>query len=194
MSNPKKNNELDIKILQESIKTLQEQIKKLTGSSTDLLNDSENKIENQIKNSETKGYRNGIFYFSNPTKEDFETNWDGIKYIFRAGKTTPMIMQNFSSRDICAIRMEFAYRLAVKEIESSSQILKIKEQNRDIAGYSNVEIEKLVTRYLENLEECQLETEPIEPKDYETFPSNGFLEKGGEEELMELSRKNIASK
>lgn len=57
----------------------------------------------------------GVFRFTNATDEDFKVLWNSKEYVFPAGTSCPMIIQNESLENIQEIRKKFAYKLAVRE-------------------------------------------------------------------------------
>lgn len=57
----------------------------------------------------------GVFRFTNPTDRDFSFFWNNKEYLFPAGRTTPMIIQNESLENIQEIRKRAAFQLATRE-------------------------------------------------------------------------------
>jgi hypothetical protein len=57
-------------------------------------------------------YNEGIFYFTNPTNNDFTTRWNNQEYTFKAKTTVPLIIANEPPENIQHIRKLFAKNLA----------------------------------------------------------------------------------
>lgn len=57
----------------------------------------------------------GVFRFSNPSKEDFVFLWNNKEYIFPAESCCPMIIADESLENIQNIRKKAAYKFAVRE-------------------------------------------------------------------------------
>lgn len=63
----------------------------------------------------------GVFRFTNATKEDFIALWNGKEYLFPAETTVPMILSDETLENIQAIRKKWAYKLAVREFYKSKK-------------------------------------------------------------------------
>ena len=63
----------------------------------------------------------GIFRFSNPSKEDFVGVWAKKEYLFPAGTTTALIIPDHSPLEVQHIRKKFAKDLAEREYYKSKQ-------------------------------------------------------------------------
>lgn len=61
----------------------------------------------------------GIFRFTNPSKEEFVGVWGGKEYLFPAESTVPIIMPDFSPVEVQHIRKKFAKDLAEREFYKS---------------------------------------------------------------------------
>lgn len=61
----------------------------------------------------------GVFKFTNPSKDDFVGKWGGREYLFPAESTTPMLIPEHSPLEIQHIRKKFARDLAEREFYSS---------------------------------------------------------------------------
>lgn len=57
-------------------------------------------------------YQDGVFYFTNPGKEDWTARWNNKDYLFKAGTTVPLIIANEPPENIQEIRKRFAKRYA----------------------------------------------------------------------------------
>lgn len=66
-------------------------------------------------------YQDGVFYFTNPTKEDWSALWNNKEYIFPAKTTVPLIIANEPPENIQYIRKQFAKRLAQHVFHQSKQ-------------------------------------------------------------------------
>lgn len=63
----------------------------------------------------------GVFRFTNPSKEDFIGKWGGKEYLFPAETTTPLIIVEHSPLEIQHIRKKFARDLAEREYYKSKE-------------------------------------------------------------------------
>jgi hypothetical protein len=61
----------------------------------------------------------GVFYFTNPSDEEFVATWNSKQYHFPAQSTSPMIMPDHSPLEIQHIRKKFARDLAEREFFKS---------------------------------------------------------------------------
>lgn len=77
---------------------------------------------------------NGIFYFTNPTEEDFIGKWGGKEYKYPAQTTSPMIIPEHSPLEIQNIRKKFAKDLAELQFFKSSQYSKLRAQEVNTDG------------------------------------------------------------
>lgn len=66
-------------------------------------------------------YNEGVFYFTNPTKEDWSALWNNKEYLFPAKTTVPLIIANEPPENIQYIRKQFAKRLAQSEFFKSKR-------------------------------------------------------------------------
>lgn len=57
-------------------------------------------------------YQDGVFFFTNPTKEDWSVLWNNREYTFKAKTTVPLIIPNEPPENIQSIRKKFAKKLA----------------------------------------------------------------------------------
>lgn len=57
----------------------------------------------------------GVFYFTNPTDENFTHLWNNEEYIYPKMSTCPMIFPKETSENVQEIRKRFAFDLAVRE-------------------------------------------------------------------------------
>lgn len=66
-------------------------------------------------------YQDGVFYFTNPMKEDWSALWNNKEYTFKAKTTVPLIIANEPPENIQHIRKLFAKRLAQHDFHQSKQ-------------------------------------------------------------------------
>ena len=76
----------------------------------------------------------GVFKFTNWSKEDFVGVWGGKEYLFPAEATSPMIMPEFSPLEIQHIRKKFAKNLAEREYFKSAGYKALKKQETNADG------------------------------------------------------------
>jgi hypothetical protein len=66
-----------------------------------------------MENNYGKGlYQDGVFYFTNPTNEDFTALWNNKEYTFKAKTTVPLVIAGEPPENIQTIRRKFAFKLA----------------------------------------------------------------------------------
>ncbi len=95
----------------------------------------------------------GIFRFTNFTKEDFKAKWGGVEYTFPALKTTPMIIPGATPEEVQHIRKKFARELATLEFYKTSKFgaLNAHTPGGTPALYTDSDLTPLVQRCLEPL-------------------------------------------
>lgn len=76
----------------------------------------------------------GVFRFTNWTKEDFIGKWGGKEYVFPAETTSPVIIPEHSPLEIQSIRKKFAKDLAEIEFYKSKSYGAFKKQERNTDG------------------------------------------------------------
>lgn len=69
-------------------------------------------------------YNEGVFYFTNPTDEDFIARWNNVDYIFKPKTTVPLIIANEPPENIQDIRKKFAKKLAQHVFHQSEEYKK----------------------------------------------------------------------
>lgn len=74
----------------------------------------------------------GVFRFTNATKEDFKVLWNNKEYLFPAGTCCPMIIPGESLENIQEIRKRFAYKLALKQFHESKDYKGMVKMGRDL--------------------------------------------------------------
>lgn len=70
----------------------------------------------------------GVFRFTNASKEDFKVMWNSKEYTFPAESTCPLIIQGESLENIQEIRKKFAKKYAQREFEKSAEGKKIAKE------------------------------------------------------------------
>lgn len=78
----------------------------------------------------------GLFRFTNASKEDFVGIWGNREYLFPAERTTPMIIDNATPLETQVIRKKFARDLAEREFFKSKkyEVFRNREGERDEMG------------------------------------------------------------
>ena len=78
----------------------------------------------------------GVFRFTNWSKEDFIGLWGGKEYHFPALSTSPMVIPEHSPLEVQNIRKKFAQDLAEREFFKTARYEKIRQRegNRDELG------------------------------------------------------------
>lgn len=70
-------------------------------------------------------YQDGVFLFTNPTKEDWSALWNNKEYKFKAQSTSPLVIPNEPPENIQNIRKMFAKRLAQHVFHESKEYKKM---------------------------------------------------------------------
>lgn len=70
----------------------------------------------------------GVFYFTNPSDEEFVAKWNSKEYHFPPKSTSPMIMPEHSPLEIQHIRKKFAKDLAEREFFKSDRYEAMRRQ------------------------------------------------------------------
>ncbi len=73
----------------------------------------------------------GVFYFTNPSDEEFIGKWNNKEYHFPPQSTSPMIMPDHSPIEIQHIRKKFAKDLAEREFFKSGRYEQMRRQEGD---------------------------------------------------------------
>lgn len=76
----------------------------------------------------------GVFYFTNPSSEDFIGKWGGKAYTYSAMKTSPMVIIDATPLEIQSIRKKFAKELAEREYFKSDKGVKAAATERNPDG------------------------------------------------------------
>lgn len=114
----------------------------------------------------------GVFRFSNPSKEDFVGVWNNRQYLFPAGTTVPIVMAEHSPIEIQHIRKKFAKDLAEREFYKSKEYKGLSDQegksgNRTFSGihqaatYTLKDLEPYIKSCLKPLPSSALTSKPV---------------------------------
>lgn len=71
------------------------------------------KIEDKIV--DPTNYIDGVFYFSNTSKEEFKALWNNVEYLFPPMSCVPLLIPDHNAVQIQEIRKRFAYRWAEQQ-------------------------------------------------------------------------------
>lgn len=74
----------------------------------------------------------GVFRFTNATKEDFIALWNNKEYFFPAGTMCPIIIPDETLENIQAIRKKFAFRLAVREFYKTKEYVRMSKMGNGL--------------------------------------------------------------
>lgn len=112
-----------------------------------------------------------IFYASNPTDEDWTTQWNKVKYTFPAQRRTRMAIHGATPEEVQAIRKMFAVRFATEQYYKTKEFAK---RNEGIVGqrpvpYSTKVLQPWVNAFLTNLPKANLKKEKVESYEDEKF-------------------------
>ncbi len=93
---------------------------------------------------------NGVFYFTNPTDEDFIGVWGKKEYRFAAQTTSPMIMPEYSPLEIQNIRKKFAKDLGQIQFFKSAEYNKFYKQEHNDDGSAKLNSIHQAGQYTDN--------------------------------------------
>lgn len=71
------------------------------------------KIEDKIV--DPTNYIDGVFYFSNTSKEEFKALWNNVEYVFAPMSCSPILIPDHNAVQIQEIRKRFAFRWAEQQ-------------------------------------------------------------------------------
>lgn len=110
----------------------------------------------------------GIFRFTNWTKNDFKAKWGNVEYTYPAERMTPMIIAGATPEEVQSIRKKFARELATEELYRTAKFKKMEDVplGGTPALYTDTDLAPFVQRCLEPLPIAQAKTK-ILPKDSE---------------------------
>ena len=139
----------------------------------------------------------GVFRFTNASTEDIEFLWNNVKYLFKAGTCSPMIIKGEDYDNIQEIRKMWARKYATREFyKSSGYDNLVALGNKSAMGipptYSDDELEPWIQQCLEPLPQVKAvitETKPS-PSKMKAFKPVGektVLNEAFSKELSELN-------
>ncbi len=130
-------------------------------------------MENETKK-EYKNYKNGVFYFTNSSKEEFIAVWNNISYNFKPKTTSPILIEEESSFGIQEIRKIWALQYAEREYLKSEEFKKYLKYIKDnkiehATPYTDSKLKSYIESCLEELdivtaEVKQLPKNPVKAK------------------------------
>lgn len=95
----------------------------------------------------------GVFYFTNPTKQERKYLWNNKEYIFPPEATVPLIIPTETLENIQEIRKRFAYRMAEERFYESDQYMKMKDMGNGMpATFDPKILEPMIHECLKPLE------------------------------------------
>lgn len=134
----------------------------------------------------------GVFKFTNASKEDFKVMWNSKEYTFPAESTCPLIIPNESQENIQNIRKKFALKYAQREFDKSTEGKKIAKEGAkhfSPATYNETILEPFVQQCLAPLPITTAKV--VEVKKVKTqFIDNGTAIIGEGKSLESLSSAN----
>lgn len=74
----------------------------------------------------------GVFRFTNPTKDDFVFFWNNKEYTYPAETCCPMIISNETLENIQEIRKKAAYKLAVREFYKGKEYRRLSKMGNGL--------------------------------------------------------------
>lgn len=66
-------------------------------------------------------YNEGVFYFTNPTNDEFVARWNNVDYVFKPKTTVPLLIANEPPENTQEIRKKFAKKLALQVFHQSKR-------------------------------------------------------------------------
>lgn len=74
----------------------------------------------------------GVFYFTNPTKQERKYLWNNKEYVFPPESTVPLVIMGEPLENIQEIRKRFAFRMAEERFYESKEYAKMAKQGNGI--------------------------------------------------------------
>lgn len=105
-------------------------------------------------------YERGVFYFTNPTDQEFVVMWNSVEYTFPPKKTVPMLM-NEAPTDIQEIRKRFAKKLHDREVMKSPEFLTAESKQQLTQSATTITNQKFIDSCLAPLPVADLKSEPV---------------------------------
>ena len=132
----------------------------------------------------------GVFKFTNASKEDFTVMWNSKEYTFPAESTCPLIIPGETLENIQAIRKRFALKYAQRELDKSPEGMKLEKEaakHFSPATYNESVLEKYIETCLNPLPLAQAAVKVI-PKKKSQFVDNGTVVIGEGQGLNAISK------
>ena len=121
-------------------------------------------------------YKDGVFYFTNTSKEDYKHLWNNIEYTFPAESSTPMIIRNEPPENVQAIRKRFAYDWAVEQFHNGKEYLKLSKMGNGLPPtYDEKILEPFIEKCLNPLPMGQIKTKEMPKEDEKKFKGSKAL-------------------
>lgn len=125
-------------------------------------------------------YKDGVFYFTNTSKDEFKHLWNNVEYTFPAESTTPMIIRNEPPENIQAIRKRFAFDWAVEQFHSGKEYARLSKMGNGLPPTYNEKIlEPWIEMCLNPLPMAQIKTRELPKEDERKFKSSKAVKDGG---------------
>lgn len=113
----------------------------------------------------------GVFRFTNFTKEDFEAMWGKVIYKFPAEKRTPIIIPSATPQEVQSIRKKFAKELAIREFYKTPKFVAMNAHTPGgtPALYTEDDLAPFIQRCLEPLPAGKVVTKVLPPENEDKF-------------------------
>jgi hypothetical protein len=132
----------------------------------------------------------GVFKFTNASKEDFSVMWNSKEYTFPAESTCPLIIPGETLENIQNIRKRFALKYAQRELAKSPEGIKLAKEGAkhfSPATYNESILEKYIETCLNPLPIAQATVKEIK-KSKTKFVDNGTAIIGEGQSLQSVSK------
>jgi len=94
----------------------------------------------------------GVFYFTNPTKQERKYLWNNKEYVFPPESTVPLIIPSETLENIQEIRKRFAFRMAEERFYESDEYKKMKDMGNGLPPtFDNKILEPMIQECLKPL-------------------------------------------
>ncbi len=121
------------------------------------------KIEDKIV--DPTNYIDGVFYFSNASKDEFKALWNNVEYVFPPMSCVALLIPDHTAVQIQEIRKRFAYRWAESQWFDSKEYKHMVKIGRDKpSARDDNHLEPLIQMCLTPLPLKPLKSEPIKKK------------------------------
>lgn len=110
----------------------------------------------------------GVFRFTNFSKNEFKARWNNVEYTFPALSTTPMVIPGETPEAVQSIRKKFAKELALREFYASPEFIGMQDEGKlgTPPLYTDEDLAPYIQRCLEPLPAGTVKTRVL-PKDSE---------------------------